>query len=205
MADKIAIFGGSFNPIHNGHIAVAKHALCECGLKKVIFLPNANPPHKEKIELIEAVHRYNMVSLAIKGIEEFEISDYEMKKDKPSYTIDTMRYMKSKLDGDLYFIIGADSLYTLNLWKAYHELIKECSFIVADRNCREGSNLKKAAENIISQGGNVHIISMPKIDFTSTDIRNAIKNGCDVSKSLPPEVNEYILENQLYSHPEDKR
>ena len=206
MADKIAIFGGSFNPIHNGHIAVARHALLECRLKKVIFLPNANPPHKDKTNLISSIHRYNMVSLAIDGIDEFEISDYEMNKDKPSYTIDTMRYMKSKLKGDLYFIIGADSLYTLNLWKSYNELIKECSFIVADRNCHEGDDLKKEADYIKSQGGRVHIISMPKIDFTSTDIRNDILKGRDISHSVPSKVNEYILENQLYrSYPEDKR
>ena len=198
MAEKIAIFGGSFNPIHNGHLQVAKSALSECGLKKVIFLPNANPPHKNKEHIISAHHRYNMVALATDGFENFEISNYEMNSDKPSYTINTMRHMKSVYNAELFFIIGADSLYTLNLWKSYKELICECSFIVADRNCTEGSNVSKEAQNIINQGGRVHLLNMPKADVTSTMIREKISLGKDISAYVPKVVKDYIMSNNLY-------
>ena len=205
MPDKIAVFGGSFNPVHNGHIQVARYALSECALSKVVFLPNANPPHKGKVHMADAIHRYNMVSLAVSGIKDFCVSDYEMKSTAPSYTIDTMRHMhRIYKESQLYFIIGADSLYTLHLWKSYNELIKECSFIVADRNCNEGSGIHSFAQKINEHGGNVKVISMPKIDVTSTSIREKVLNGEDVSEFLPKGVNEYIKRNDLYTiHTED--
>ncbi len=205
MANKIAVFGGSFNPVHLGHISVALHAMEECSLSRVIFLPNANPPHKPDDDMIGSTHRYNMVSMAISDFSQFEISDFEMNKTEPSYTIDTMRAMKKLYSDDLSFIIGADSLYTLHTWKSYDKLIKECKFIVADRNCSEGSSLKKACDKINSSGGNVTLISMPKIDITSTMIRDCISKGKDVSSFLPPRAYDYILRNNLYkSGPEDK-
>lgn len=206
MANKIAIFGGSFNPIHIGHIKVALHAMDECSLSKVVFMPNANPPHKDKREMIASVHRYNMVSLAISDHIGFEISDYEMNRTAPSYTIDTMRAMRSIYSDDISFIIGADSLYTLHKWKSYDKLIGECRFIVADRNCAEGSSVKVAADRINAAGGNITLISMPKTDVTSTMIRRQISEGMDVSNFVPQRVYEYILDNNLYqSIPEDKR
>ncbi len=198
MADKIAIFGGSFNPIHTGHIKVAQAAMEECSLSKVIFLPNANPPHKDSDYMISSVHRYNMVSLAISDYPEFEISDYEMNRKNPSYTIDTMRALKNQYKCELFFIIGADSLYTLDTWKSYNELIHECKFIVADRNCSEGSELNQYAQTINSLGGNVTLISMPKVDITSTWIRESIFSGRDVSPYLPSKVMEYVDTNNLY-------
>ena len=206
MADKIAIFGGSFNPIHSGHIEVANFAIKECNLKKVIFLPNAVPPHKTSASLVSADHRYNMVKLAIMGNSFFEVSDYEMKKTEPSYTVDTMRYMRSIYSAQLYFIVGADSLYTLHLWKSYRELIRECNFIVADRNSSYGSDILMAVKNVEALGGRVELLSMPKYDVTSTFIRQSLLCGKDVSAFLPPKVNHYIRENNLYkSNPEDKR
>lgn len=204
MANKIAIFGGSFDPLHKGHISVALSAMKECSLSKVVFLPNANPPHKSASDMTSAVHRYNMVSLGLKDYPEFEISDYEMNRAGPSYTIDTMREMKKRYSAELYFIIGADSLYSLDKWKNYDSLINECSFIAADRNCIEGSEFQNAADKIIMSGGSVTLISMPKIDITSTMIRKGISNGEDVSEFLDKKVYEYILENNLYqSNSED--
>ncbi|MBO7289335.1 MAG: nicotinate (nicotinamide) nucleotide adenylyltransferase [Clostridia bacterium] len=204
MADKIAIFGGSFNPIHNGHIRVAEYALKECGLSKIIFLPNATPPHKNKAEIISAEHRFNMVALAIENNISFEISDYEMILDAPSYTINTIRHFKKLYGADIFFIIGADSLYTLNQWKQYNDLVNECFFIVADRNSTHGSNLLKEAQNHQKKGGKIKLIKMPKIDITSSFIRDKLSKGEDVSKYLPEKVNDYIIKNGLYkNNPEE--
>jgi nicotinate-nucleotide adenylyltransferase len=206
LANKIAIFGGSFNPIHTGHLKVALHAVSECSLSRVIFLPNANPPHKQGFDMVSACHRYNMVSLAIEGHECFDISDYEMNRSGPSYTIDTMGEMKKRFKEQLSFIIGADSLYTLHKWKSFDRLIAECSFIVADRTCNEGNSLKTAADKINSMGGDVTLISMPKIDVTSTMIRDMLSRGKDVTGLLPERVHDYICKNNLYkSNPEDER
>ncbi|MBQ6894130.1 MAG: nicotinate-nucleotide adenylyltransferase [Clostridia bacterium] len=204
MAGKIAVFGGSFNPIHSGHLMVAMCAMKECNLQKIIFLPNANPPHKDKLGVISEVHRYNMVSLAIKDTPFFEISDYEMNPFSPSYTINTIRHFKSFYNAEVFFIIGADSLYTLDKWRAYEDLIKECSFIVANRNSKYGSDFSEAIRKHIEKGGRIESISMPKIDITSTLIRDKLQRGEDVSKYVPQSVNDYIIKNGLYkSNPED--
>ena len=204
MANKIGVFGGSFNPIHSGHLAVAQHALESCGMSKIIFLPNANPPHKINDNILCASHRFNMVSLAIKGNDNFEISDYEMNKQGPSYTIDTIRHFKKIYNAEIFFIIGADSLYTLNKWKSYKELVKECSFIVADRNCTQGSNLLREICEHEKKGGRIELIKMPKIDITSTFIRDKLLKGENIKGYVPEAVRNYITQNGLYKfNPEE--
>ena len=198
MKNKIGIFGGTFDPLHNGHIEVAHAALSECSLSKVIFMPNGNPPHKDNANITDAYDRYNMVSLAVEKVSEFEITDYEIKKSKPSYTIETMHYMKHKYDCPIYFIIGADSLYTIDTWYKYETLIKECSFIVADRNCKEGSNLDSEAMRLIGLGADITVLSMQPYDTDSTTLRNMIKNKDDCSRYIPKEVYEYIKAHGLY-------
>ncbi len=198
MSDNAAIFGGSFNPIHMGHINMARAVMRELDAAKVVFLPNANPPHKDAKDIISANHRYNMVALAIEGEEGFELSDYEMQGDKPSYTVNTMRYMRELYKSEPYFIIGADSLYTLHTWRSFDELIRECSFVVADRDCSEGSDVRAAADRINAMGGRVRLMSMPRYNISSTQIREGIARGDDMSAYLPPSVDAYIRENNLY-------
>lgn len=198
MSYKIGILGGTFNPVHFGHINLAKVALKECNLSKIIFLPNGNPPHKDNTKILNASDRYRMLELAIKDIPCMDISDYEIKKDKPSYTIDTYRYFKTIYDAELYFIIGADSLYTINTWKSYEELLKICKFIVLDRTSPYGNNLKERCDIINKSGGNVYMLNSPTFEVTSSDIRNMIKNNKDVSTYLPKEVINYIKERKLY-------
>ncbi len=198
MQKPIAVLGGTFNPIHNGHIKMANAALSECDISKVIFLPNGMPPHKSGETIVSPQHRLNMVRLAISGNDKFELSDYEIKRDKPSYTVDTQRALKEIYDCPIYFIIGADSLFTLHLWKSPEILIKECNFIVCDRKSEADSDVNETARKINDMGGNVKVLSMSRIDVTSTDIRKCVKNGDDVSKYLSADVYQYIKENKLY-------
>ena len=198
MQKPIAVLGGTFNPIHYGHIKMADAALSECDISKVVFLPNGMPPHKTGKEIVSPQHRFNMIKLAIEGKDEFELSDYEIKRDKPSYTIDTQRALKEIYKCPVYFIIGADSLYTLHLWKSSEILIKECSFIVCDRKSDFGSDVIDAANRINDKGGNVKVLSMPQSDITSTNLRERIKNGEDISEYVPFNVYEYIKKNKLY-------
>lgn len=198
MLKKIGIFGGTFNPVHNGHLRIAEAAVREVGLSKVIFMPNGNPPHKSSDGIIAPNHRYNMVLEAIKYNPSFDISDYEIKRTKPSYTIDTYRVMREKYDCSIYFIIGADSFYTLNMWKSYDNLVTECNFIVADRNCPEGSDLPAACQRYRELGGNVELLRCEPYDVTSTDLRNLVAKDKDISGYVPEAVRDYIFSNKLY-------
>lgn len=200
MQKPIGILGGTFNPPHNGHLAMAMSAMAECNLSKVIFMPNGNPPHKDGDFIVSADHRYNMVSLAVESVDGFEISDYETGRIAPSYTIDTNRAMKELYDCPVYFIIGADSLYTLDKWRSYDKLIKECSFIVADRNCSEGSDIANVCKEHRKKGGNIIALSMPRMDITSTDLRELIKSGGDISPYVPEAVMKYIISHNLYQN-----
>ncbi len=198
MQKSIGVLGGTFNPIHNGHLAMARAALEQCDLSKVIFLPNGNPPHKIGEPIVPAEHRLSMVKLAIGGTCAFEVSDYEINRSEPSYTVDTNRVFKRMYDCPVHFIIGADSLYTLFKWYCYDELLAECSFIVADRLSTYGSDVAKACSEHNQRGGKATLLSMPAIDVTSTDIRLILKNGGNASEYLPSSVAEYIKANNLY-------
>lgn len=198
MQRPIGVLGGTFNPVHNGHLAMAEAALREYNLSGIVFLPNGNPPHKGSSGLLSTEHRFNMISLAIAGNPLYEISDYELKRTERSYTIDTQRVLKGIYGENLYFIIGADSLYTINTWKSYEQLINECSFIVADRECSEGSDLYTACARLNEIGGNFKLLKMPRVDVTSTIIRKTAAAGKDLSGYVPPGVAEYIIKNNLY-------
>ncbi len=198
MQKAIGIFGGTFNPVHNGHIAMAKAAADEFDLSKVVFLPNGNPPHKDNTDLIPSFHRYNMVALATESESIFDISDYEIKRTLPSYTIDTQRALKKIYNCPLYFIIGADSLYTLYKWKSYKQLIKECSFIVADRSCDGRSDAHNVCKSFNDSGGSFSLLNMPRVDITSTQIRQLLASGGDISPYVPKKVFKYISDNNLY-------
>ena len=198
MQKAIGVFGGTFNPIHLGHLKVAKSAMEECNLSKVIFLPNGNPPHKSGEYIAPAHHRYNMIKLAIDGIDGFCVSDYELKREDPSYTIDTNRAFKSMYNCPVFFIIGADSLHTLSEWKSYNDLILECKFIVAARSGEDFPSLLDACYNHNQKGGSATPLSMEICDVTSTDIRRFIQENTDVKALMPEAVTQYIKEHNLY-------
>jgi len=132
---RIGILGGTFNPIHIGHLAIAEWSYEKLKLDKVIFVPTYLPPHKSSRGVIDAKTRYKMVELAIKDNPHFEISDFEIKKGGKSYSIDTVRYFSEKFNKDtkLYFIIGEDCLSTLHKWKEIEKLVSLASFVVVNR------------------------------------------------------------------------
>ncbi len=198
MKNAIGVFGGTFNPIHNGHLAVAKSAMEQCELSKVIFLPNGNPPHKKDENIISGVHRYNMIKLAIEDIEGFEVSDYELKRKEPSYTIDTNRAFKAMYDCPIYFIIGADSLHTLSKWYLYDSLISECKFIVAARRGQDFPSLIDACKEHEAKGGSATPLSMQFCDIASTDIRRLSDEDNKLNLMVPESVAQYIKKHSLY-------
>lgn len=189
---KIGILGGTFSPIHNGHIKIAHLAKTQYGLDKVVFLTSGNPPHKKNQQVLDAKIRHIMVKRAILGIDSFEACDWEVKRGEYSYTQDALLHFKEIYPKDeLYFIIGGDSLRDFDKWHNPQEILKLCTILVYDRN---GGTVKSDfARQIWGE----------KIDISSSKIREDIKNGTDAADKMPCVVWEFIKRNNIYKHVPD--
>ena len=184
---KIGIFGGTFNPIHSGHIEIARRAKEQFGLCKVIFLTSGNPPHKTNTQILDAKIRHIMVKRAIDGIDGFCPCDWEIKRSELSYTRDALLHFKEIFPKDeLYFIIGGDSLRDFDKWYKPQEILKLCTILVYDR--KEGMSGSDFAKRIEGD----------RIDISSSEIRESIENGISVADKLPKTVYEFIERNEIY-------
>lgn len=204
MADKIktGIFGGAFNPIHNGHLNLAKKYLEVLNLDRIIFIPTALPPHKTDRFLASKEDRFNMLELAISDCDRLEISDIEFQRQGKSYTYDTLCLLREKYpNDDFYLIIGADQFLTFNLWYRYRDILDIASICTA---ARENGNQR---EKIIDFSNKLdgldknrfHLLNSDAIEVSSSQVREKIKKGEDVSSLIPEKVYNYIVEKGLYS------
>lgn len=196
---KYGIFGGSFNPIHYGHLMICEYIKEEMGLDKVIFIPTGNPPHKDLG--VSAEDRYEMVKLAISPNPDFEISDIETTRVKLSYTVDTIRELKEIYKEEkLYFLIGLDSLFQLKTWKKIGDLSQEIEFVVA---LRPGYIDKEEINREIdflrdNFGTRINLIKTPLYEISSTDLRDRIHEGKSLRYLIPKKVLDYIEESGFY-------
>ena len=196
---KYGIFGGSFNPIHYGHLMICEYIKEEMGLDKVIFIPTGNPPHKDLG--VSAEDRYEMVRLAISPNPDFEISDIETTRVNLSYTVDTIRELKEIYKEEkLYFLIGLDSLFQLKTWKKIGDLSQEIEFVVA---LRPGYIDKEEINNEIdflreNFGTRINLIKTPLYEISSTDLRDRIHEGKSLRYLIPKKVLDYIEESGFY-------
>ncbi len=186
---RIGIIGGTFNPIHYGHLLAAEEARQRFDLHEVIFVPCARPPHKNQPDIAGPEDRYKMTCLAISSNKYFKASDIEIKRGGVSYSEDTLREFKKIYgeEAELYFIIGADASAELDTWKNVEKLPQLCQFIAVNR---PGYNLKPT--------NFTHILEIPDVDISSTVIRARIKQGKSIKYLLPEEVENYIYEQKLY-------
>lgn len=186
---KIGILGGTFNPIHIGHLILAEEARERIGLDKVIFVPTFLPPHKDNSDIAPAKDRLNMVRLAIKGNRHFLVSDVEIRRDGRSYTIDTLKEFNKKYSRqDLYFIIGSDLLKYLDDWKDLDEIIKLVKFIVVTR---PGFPLEKIPSYIKT-------MAIRAVDVSAFEIRSCVKENKSFRYLVPEAVYKYIVNKKLY-------
>lgn len=196
---KYGIFGGSFNPIHYGHLMICEYIKEEMGLDKVIFIPTGTPPHKE-LE-VSAEDRYEMVRLAISPNPDFEISDIETTRVKMSYTVDTIRELKKIYrEEKLYFLIGLDSLFQLKTWMKIGDLSQEIEFVVALRpGYLDREEVNKEIDFLRENfGTKINLIKTPLYEISSTDLRDRIRVGKSLRYLIPKKVLDYIEESGFY-------
>ncbi|MGI5880318.1 MAG: nicotinate-nucleotide adenylyltransferase [Syntrophomonadaceae bacterium] len=201
---RVAILGGTFDPIHYGHLVAAEIARYQFQLDRVIFMPAARPPHKELNSILSRNHRYRMVCLAIEDNQAFIISDLEMQRPGNSYTIDTIDYFISQQPQDsFYFIMGMDSLLSMHSWKDIARLSTLCQFIVVTRpNYVLDLDMPSLQQLPQQLWDNLHIMAIPGVDISSTDIRQRVREGQPIKYLLPAQVEQYVNDHGLYQRKE---
>ena len=199
--NRIGIMGGTFDPIHYGHLVAAEVARAEFGLGKVIFIPAGRPPHKQLQSITDSEHRYLMTVLATSSNPSFEVSRIEVDKTELTYTIDTVKDMLRIYgeDAKIFFITGADAVLELLTWHKIQELLTLCTFIAATRPGFDKRDLEQKIGEITSKyGGEIICIEVPLLAISSTDIRERARSGKSFKYLLPEAVEEYIEKNRLY-------
>ena len=219
---NVALFGGTFDPIHCGHLIVARCVLERLSLDEVTFIPSANPPHKGRADLLDVAHRLAMVELAIEGEPGFTCDDCEAKRTGPSYTFETVMYFRERLGPDgprplvganIHWIIGADSLAELETWHRADELVDACNIVTVNRSgTGAGTSASTSAgdcQQDLSSFGRVlneehvaklerGILQTPHIDISATDIRRRVAAAQSIRYLVPEPVRQYIEDHQLY-------
>jgi len=198
---KIGVMGGTFDPIHIGHLVTAEAVRMEYHLDKVLFIPAANPPHKQETQVALAAHRYRMTVMATESNSHFDVSPIELERPGLSYTIDTLHTLIEQYgeNTEFYFITGADAVLELPTWKNIDQLLKLCYFIAATRPgciCSIDSVIQKFG---IQGRERIQRLPTPELAISSTDIRERVRSGRSIKYIVPECVEDYILKEGLYS------
>jgi nicotinate-nucleotide adenylyltransferase len=194
LTGRIGLFGGTFDPPHNAHIAVAEAALGQCGLARVVFVPNGIPPQKVNPDGASKEDRLRMVEAAIEGHPGLEVSRIEIDREGPSYTIDTIRAMKEDSPQGLCFILGADRLLEIETWRESGALLRSVPFIVAPRAGVSVSVFGRPPFDVAS----IHVLEMDEVDLASTFVRDRTMRGESIEEWVPRGVARTIDERRLY-------
>ena len=203
MKRKIALFGGTFDPIHKGHTAVAESAREYVQAEAVLFIPAHRSPHKRISPQAGIADRVEMIRLAIRENEHFHLNECELSRPEPSYTLETVNELKSHYgrDVEMYWLLGADSVNDLPKWYGINELIDECTLCVMFRAGFDRPDFSAFTDLLGRQRVEKlrqNVIPTPLINMNSTEIRSRIAAGLDVSEMLHPEVLGYIRRRNLY-------
>lgn len=198
---KIGIMGGTFDPIHIGHLLLGEFAYEDFGLDEIWFLPNGNPPHKETEDTRKAVgHRIEMIRRAIAGVPHFRLNLYESEPSRHSYTYQTMSaFNRLYPDYEFYFILGADSLFSIEEWKYFREIFPTCTILAAMRDDKDAGDMHRQMDYLKKKyGANIALLQAPLVEISSTTIRERVRRGLSVRYMVPEAVECYMKENDLY-------
>ncbi|NLJ89090.1 MAG: nicotinate-nucleotide adenylyltransferase [Epulopiscium sp.] len=201
VSNSIAIMGGTFDPIHYGHLVTAEAVRHKYNINQVIFMPTGHPPHKNNKEVSHSEHRYLMSVLATAANPYFNVSRMEIDRKGTTYTIDTIKGLKEVYGEktELYFITGADALHYIFTWKDAEELLRLCTFVAVTRPGYNKEKLVKEIE-IIKKNyeSKIHFLEVPALSISSTDIRNRVREGRPIKYLVPESVENYIYKFKLY-------
>ena len=195
---RIGILGGTFDPVHYGHLVIAEDARAYAHLDKVLFMPSYRPPHKPTRSYSSFKHRVRMTELSIAGNPFFELCLIEAKRPGPSYTVDTLRSLHSQLGKvELYFVVGMDSLVNILNWYKPADLLTLCRLVVAERAGYQ-VDLETLEAKLPGLRDNLVMIDTPELSISSTDLQRRIGRGLPIRYQVPPAVEDYIREHGLY-------
>lgn len=197
---RLGIMGGTFDPIHYGHLVAAEMARCRFELSKVLFIPTGTPPHKRGRDIVAAKWRVEMIKQAVQDNEDFAISTLEIDREGPSYTVDTLRALRRTYpEHKLYFITGTDALLEIFSWRKSDEILTLTEFIGVARPGFDVSDFfLKLKQEHSEDRGKLHYLEVPALAISSTDIRGRVKSGQPIRYLLPEPVRRVILQNGLY-------
>ena len=195
---EIGLMGGSFNPIHCGHVALARAALESGRVERVLFLPTGNPPHKKE-GLADKFDRLRMVELAVEHEAGMAVCREEIDRDGVIYTVDTLAALKRKMpDCTLTYLIGADTLRALGTWRRVETVIERCKFLVMMREGETREEVIRLAGLWTQRGAQIDFLDARKMDISSTQIREQIQKGLPFERFVPQAVADYIHKHGLY-------
>ncbi len=200
--EKIGIMGGTFNPIHMGHLLLAQWAMEEAGLNGVIFMPTGNSYMKDKIEMLPGSERLAMTRLAIHGRECFSCSDLEVKRGGNTYTYETLESLQCMYPrARLYFIVGADCLFSIENWYRPDKIFRHCTLLAASRDGAPMEMLEEKRRELAKHhGADILLMAFPNMEISSTDIRRRCREGRSIQYLVPDRVREYIAQNHFYKN-----
>ncbi|MHB8077167.1 nicotinate-nucleotide adenylyltransferase [Desulfosporosinus fructosivorans] len=198
--DRLGIMGGTFDPIHFGHLVAAEMARSMFNLSKVLFIPSGTPPHKDRSDITDAGFRFEMIERAIQDNPAFGISALELERKGLSYTVDTLRALRGIYpEHELYFITGSDVLREIFSWREVEEILKMTEFIGAARPGFDASDfLLQIQDKHPETQGKLHYLEVPALAISSTDIRSRVKRGYPIRYLLPEPVRLFIQQHGLY-------
>lgn len=210
---KIGLLGGTFDPVHNGHLHLAGETQRLFNLDKVVFIPAYRSPHKLALEPVSCVHRLTMLTLALEGLPCFSMDKIEINKNEVSYTIETLKKLQSNhSDWNIFLILGADAFQAIDTWKQCSELLDFCNILVGNRPGAEllvsdsvknklSLSASETDENVfknLEKGTGVTFFQISPLDISSKNIRQRINREEEVKNLLPPSVDHYIMQHRLY-------
>jgi nicotinate-nucleotide adenylyltransferase len=210
---KIGLLGGTFDPVHNGHLHLAEQAQKLFNLKKVVFIPAYRSPHKLTLEPVSCEHRMAMLTRALEDLPNFSLDKIEINKNEVSYTIETLKELQSnRPDWNIYLILGADAFQAIDTWKQCSQLLDFCNILVGTRpgaelqvsdSVKDKLTLSTSATDAkvfknLEKGTGVTFFQIPPLDISSKNIRQRIHRREEVKNLLPPSIDHYIMKHRLY-------
>lgn len=201
---RVGIMGGTFDPIHNGHLTIAQTAYEQFHLDEIWFMPNGNPPHKESAQIgSDAGMRAHMTALAIDGYHPFHLETYESDKETVSCSYETMEHFtKLYPENDFFFIIGADSLFNIESWVHPERLFKTCTLLAAYRDEKNSREKMTLQIDYLKEKyhASIQLLMSPLVKISSSDIRRWRREGKSIKSFVPEKVEQYITKEGLYEH-----